>query len=97
MIFEIGLHYFDLNHLVLKVSLRAVEQIRARFTSSLHHFKPSFGIKKNSCQNLLKTCSEHAVATVIFAADFIANAFVGGSVSDTKFIGGGYLNNFLIY
>jgi len=29
---------------------------------------------------------------VIFAADLIVNAFVGVSLSDTKFMGGEYLN-----
>ncbi len=51
-----------------------VKTQRGRFSNSLHQSKPSLGVK--------------TVLTVIYADECIEYAFVGDSLSDTKFMGG---------
>ncbi len=57
--------------------------------------KPSFGVKKNYCQDLLNTRSGKLALKRhghIFATHLIEYAFVGVSLSICKFMGGEYLN-----
>lgn len=67
----------------------------ARFTNSWHQCKPSFGIKivlPCFTKDAQGRISSDKAWTVIFALDLTEYAFVGVSLSDTKFMRVKYSN-----
>ncbi len=70
-------------------------RLKASFTNSLHQHKPSFAVKivlSGFTKDAQWRISAEKAWTVIFAPDLIEYAFVGGSLSDAKFMGGEYSN-----